>query len=271
MVAFKGQRYVEPSQAAAHLRLPLHPLRETDGPSDCGIPRAGRPPAVRSRRRQRHGAAAQAYARHASRRRSGPRESIGRSYVTSPRTRWTLQKPQPPAPAPVAVLVARTDIWPAATSRRLAPRRRRRTGRFPTSATVAQQTCPEPRTSIDAPPQLCTSTEPSPSNSATTLAPGRRATEAVSPPESTTPPAGRCSSRAASVLTSQATAAAGSPMTAPPAAVPTTLPPLRNTQPISRRSHNSPGEQREAPAGGRRPASGTGRACRQVESRRRGA
>jgi hypothetical protein len=66
--------------------------------------------------------------------------------------------------------------------------------------------------------RLGASTDPRPSISATTFAPGRNTTEAVRPPESTPLPAERRSPRAASVLINQATATGGSPTTAPPAA-----------------------------------------------------
>ena len=66
------------------------------------------------------------------------------------------------------------------------------------------------------------------------------AREAVSPPVSTIVPASRRSPRAASALASQATAAAGWPIAAPPAAV-SNPPRYRNTQPSTWRSTSSPG------------------------------
>jgi hypothetical protein len=70
---------------------------------------------------------------------------------------------------------------------------------------------------------------------------GRSATEAVSPPDSTTVPARRYWPLRPSVFTSHATAAAGWPIAAPAAAVPTTSPAERNTQPTSLRSPRSAG------------------------------
>src|ERR1700691_2900135 len=64
-----------------------------------------------------------------------------------------------------------------------------------------------------------TPTEPSPSNSAVAMLPASSGTEAVKAPESTMVPASKCSPRAVRVFASQASAAAGCPMTAPPAAV----------------------------------------------------
>src|SRR3984957_5282980 len=91
-----------------------------------------------------------------------------------------------------------------------------------------------------------TPTEPSPSNSAVAMLPAFSGTEAVKAPESTMLPASKCSPRAVRVFASQARAAAGCPMTAPPAAV--YEPPFqRNRQPRTWRSTSSRGLRPCAP------------------------
>ena len=85
------------------------------------------------------------------------------------------------------------------------------------------------------------STVPSRSAVAVTTSPALTGTAAVSPPDSTMSPARRPSFSKASDRTSQATAAAGCPSAAAPAAVATTSPLCSSTTPISRRSRPAAG------------------------------
>src|SRR3954449_7743764 len=84
---------------------------------------------------------------------------------------------------------------------------------------------------------------PSPSNSNVTLPPATTGTGAVTPPEKTSWPARSPSPSAASWFASQATDAAGCPMTAAPAAVMATSPSTRTTHPSRRRSTSSSGRR----------------------------
>src|SRR5581483_11813331 len=83
------------------------------------------------------------------------------------------------------------------------------------------------------------STVPKRSKTAATLSPGSTATASVSAPARTVVPARRRSPRRASSVASQATAAAGCPSTAAPAAVATVLPLRTNRHPTRRRSSPS--------------------------------
>ena len=89
-----------------------------------------------------------------------------------------------------------------------------------------------------------TSTVPSPSNSAVTEDPAESGMGAVKPPENTVHPAFSTSPRSANWLASQATEAAGCPMTAAPAAVATTSPSARSTHPRRRRIFDIPRDHR---------------------------
>ena len=82
---------------------------------------------------------------------------------------------------------------------------------------------------------------PSRSAVAVTTSPARTGTAAVKPPDNTMSPARRPSFSLASERTSQATAAAGWPSAAAPAAVATTSPLCSRTTPISRRSSPAAG------------------------------
>src|SRR5215207_528450 len=93
----------------------------------------------------------------------------------------------------------------------------------------------------------CTPIDPRPSNSAVTTPSASSRTDAVSPPDSTTEPGSIPSPRCASASASQTRAAAGCPITAPPAAV--SIPPRpRKTQPRTARSTRSAGRRACVPS-----------------------